>query len=104
MKFTTESVITGAKFYNNAIEGVQHNFTKVFIMTDLADQSGVGAATVEYKWGTAENIKKIEHLQFPFNAKVDMEIVTTGSRQTTIIHNITPVQAQKSAQAIYETY
>ena len=57
MKFTTESVITGAKYYNNTVDGVQYNFTKVFVMTDLADQSGIGAATVEYKWGTADNIK-----------------------------------------------
>lgn len=91
MKFTTEATITGAKSYNNVIDGVQHNFTKLFVMTDLSDQSGLGAATVEYKWGTADNIQKISHQQFPFNAKVDMEIVTTGSRQTTIIHNVTPV-------------
>lgn len=97
MKFTTESLITGAKYYNNTVDGVQYNFTKVFVMTDLADQSGIGAATVEYKWGTADNIKKIEHLQFPFTAKVEMEIVTTGSRQNMIIHNITPVQVSKTA-------
>lgn len=91
MKFTTESLITGAKAYNNTIDGVQHNFTKLFVMTDLADQSGVGAATVEYKWGSADNFKKIIDLDFPLKAKLSMEIVTTGTRQTTIIHDVTPM-------------
>lgn len=91
MKFTTEATITGAKSYNNTIDGVAHNFTKLFVLTDLSDQSGVGKATVEYKWGSSENIKKIQDLDFPVNAKIQMEIVTTGSRQTTIIHEVTPV-------------
>ncbi|MEB3767725.1 hypothetical protein [Acinetobacter sp. MD2] len=96
MKFTTEAVITGAKHYNNAIDGVKHDFTKVFVMTDLAEQSGFGKATVEYKWGSSENIKKIQDLNFPFNAKIVLEIVTTGSRQTTIIHDVQPITtAQK---------
>lgn len=93
MKFTTEAVITGAKCYNNTVDGVLHNFTKVFVMTDLAEQSGFGAATVEYKWGSSENIKKIQDMNFPFNAKIALEIVTTGTRQTTIIHDVTPLNA-----------
>ncbi|MFU8928296.1 hypothetical protein [Acinetobacter puyangensis] len=91
MKFTSEVTITGGKAYNNTIDGVSHNFTKIFVMTDLSAESGFGSATVEYKWGSAENAKKISHLPTPFNAKVDMEIVTTGNRQTTIVHNVTPI-------------
>ena len=91
MKFTTEAVVTGAKQFNQAIDGIEHNFTKLFVMTDLSDQSGVGSATVEYKWGTSDNYKKIQDLNFPFNAKISMEIVTTGTRQTTIIHDVTPL-------------
>ncbi|MFW2003242.1 hypothetical protein [Acinetobacter ursingii] len=99
MKFTTESVITGAKSYNNVIDGVTHNFTKLFVMTDLADQSGVGAATVEYKWGSADNIKKIIDMDFPLKAKLSMEIVTTGTRQTTIIHDVTPINTPVATKA-----
>ncbi|WP_151974993.1 hypothetical protein [Acinetobacter junii] len=91
MKFTTEVTITGAKQYNNSIDGVKHDFTKLFVMTELSDQSGVGQATVEYKWGTSDNYKKIQDKDFPFLAKASMEIVTTGTRQSTIVHDITPV-------------
>lgn len=96
MKFTTEVVVTGAKSYNNAIDGVQHNFTKLFVMTDLSDQSGIGQATVEYKWGSSDNFKKIQDQEFPFKAKASMEIVTTGTRQSTIVHDITPLTVPTS--------
>lgn len=98
MKFTTEATITGAKAYNNTIDGVAHNFTKLFVLTDLSDQSGVGKATVEYKWGSSENIKKIQDSDFPLNAKIQMEIVTTGSRQTTIIHDVQPITQKQDSK------
>lgn len=91
MKFTVESVITGAKPFNQTIDGTSHNFTKISVMTDFADGIGFGAETVAYKWGTSDNCKKIQDLEFPIKAKIDFEIVTTGTRQTTIIHNVTPI-------------
>ena len=72
MKFTTEVTVTGAKQYNNVIDGVKHDFTKLFVMTELSDQSGVGQATVEYKWGTSDNYKKIQDKDFPISAKAQM--------------------------------
>ena len=96
MKFTTESVVTGAKFYNNTVDGTLHNFTKIFVMTDLSKESGFGSSTVEYKWGSSENIKKIQDLPFPFTAKISMEIVTNGNKQMTIIHDVVPVGPQKA--------
>ena len=97
MKFTSEVTITGAKPTDTTIDGVHHNFTKIFVLTDLSKDSGAfGTATVDYKWGVAENCKKISHLETPFKAKLEMEIVTTGNRQLTIIHNVTPIaQNQK---------
>lgn len=91
MKLTTEATITGAKCYNNTVDGTLHNFTKIFVMTDLSSESGFGSATVEYKWGTSENIKKIQDAQFPINAKITMEIVTNGNKQMTIIHDVQPI-------------
>ena len=90
MRFTTTAVITGAKCYNNTVDGVLHNFTKIYVMTDLGD-SGFGSATVQYKWGTADNIKKIQDLPFPLNANISMEIVTNGNKQMTIVHDVSPV-------------
>ena len=91
MKFTVESVITGVKAFNNTVDGVNHNFTKISVMTDFAEGVGFGAETVSYKWGSSDNCKKIQDSQFPIKAKIDFEIVTTGSRQTTVVHNVTPL-------------
>lgn len=90
MKFTTTALVTGAKAYNNTVDGVLHNFTKIYVMTEFGD-SGFGAATVEYKWGTSENVKKIQDLPFPLEAQIQMELVTNGNKQMTIIHDVLPV-------------
>jgi hypothetical protein len=90
MKFKTTAVVTGAKAYNNTVDGVLHNFTKIYVMTEFGD-SGFGAATVEYKWGTSDNVKKIQDLPFPIEAEIQMELVTNGNKQMTIIHDVLPV-------------
>lgn len=90
MKFKTNAVVTGAKSYNNSVDGVLHNFTKIYVMTEFGD-SGFGAATVEYKWGTSENCKKIQDLSFPLECEIQMELVTNGNKQMTIVHDVLPV-------------
>lgn len=97
MKFKSNAVVTGGKAYNDTVDGVQHNFTKIYVMTDLSEQSGFGSATVEYKWGDSENIKKIQDIPTPFNAEISMEIVTTGSRQLTIVHDVKPLPTKVAA-------
>lgn len=92
MKFTTQIKVTGAKVFNDLIDGTHHDFTKIFVETALSESSGVGFATVEYKWGNSLNFEHIKNMSFPFDALADMEIVTTGSRQSTIIHSIKPVK------------
>jgi hypothetical protein len=91
MKFQLESVVTGVKAFNQSIDGVAHDFTKVSVMTDFADGVGFGGETVAYKWGNHTNCSKIQDLEFPFKAKLEMELATTGSRQTTVILNVTPL-------------
>lgn len=93
MKFKTQIKITGAKAFDGSVDGTQHDFTKLFVETALSENAGVGYATVEYKWGHAGNFEQIKHMNFPFEAVAEMEIVTTGSRQSTIIRNISPLKA-----------
>lgn len=91
MKFKSTATVRGAKAFNDTIDGSKHDFTKIFVDTDLAEQTGFGACTVEYKWGVADNIKKIQELKFPFEAELSMEIVTTGNKQLTIVHEVKPL-------------
>lgn len=92
MKFKTQIKIMGAKAFDGSVDGTQHDFTKLFVETALSENAGVGFATVEYKWGRAENFDTIKNMSFPFEATAEMEIVTTGSRQSTIIRSIAPVK------------
>ena len=98
MKIVADGKICGCKAFNNTVEGVLHNYTKIYVETPFGE-TGFGYSTAEYKWGTSENIKKIQDLQYPFNAKITMEIVTNGNKTMTIIHDVVPVQgsAPKSA-------
>lgn len=91
MKFTNECVITGVKAFNSTIDGTSHNFTKISVMTDFAEGVGFGAETVQYKWGSSDNCKKLQDLDFPIKAKIEFEVVTTGSRLTQVVHNVTPL-------------
>lgn len=91
LQFSSECVITGAKSFNQTVDGIAHDFTKISVMVDFAEGVGVGGETVQYKWGKSENYKKIQDLPFPLKAKIDFELATTGSRQTTIVKNVTPL-------------
>lgn len=93
MQFQTQVTVTGAKAYDNTIDGTHHNFTKVYVMTELKD--GAGSATVEYKWGTSDNFQKIAKAVYPFNATATMEIVTNGSKTSTQLLDLQPVKAKE---------
>ena len=91
MKFKTNTTVRGAVTFNDTVDGTRHDFTKIFVDVDLSEQRGIGSCTVEYKWGVADNIKKIQELKFPFEAELSMEIVTTGNKQLTIVHDVKPL-------------
>jgi len=48
----------------------------------------------EYNFGTAAEFEKFKHLAFPFVADVEMDIVTNGKTQRTLLLEIVPRSAQ----------
>ncbi|MGO4378017.1 hypothetical protein [Pseudoduganella sp. RAF53_2] len=100
MKFKSTVKVTGMKFSKGQMDnGTTFDSTKVYVETDLDSSKGtaMGTATAEYNLGKAEEYKKFEHLAgaFPFMAEVDMEIVTNGNTQKTIISALRPLEAAK---------
>lgn len=102
MKFQQTVEVTASRAFNSIIDGTKHDYTKVSIKTPM-DQSreAVGYVTTDYKYGTHENHAKLEaqlkiayEKNVPFMCLVDMEIVSTGSKTLTIVHNVTPAQTQ----------
>lgn len=104
MKFTSLVKVTGMKFNKGTMDnGQSFDSTKVFVEMplDSTRDNAMGAATTEYALGKAEEYQKYTHLasSFPFMANADMEIVTNGKTQKTVIHSLTPVDATKSGKS-----
>ena len=102
MKFTSTIKVTGMKFSKGTMDnGQAFDSTKVFVETELdtSKDTAMGTACAEYGLGKAEEYQKYKHLadSFPFMALADMEIVTNGKTQKTVIHSLRPVEAAKSA-------
>ena len=101
MKFTSTIKVTGMKFSKGVMEnGQAFDSTKVFVETELdaSKDTAFGTATAEYGLGKADEYQKYKHLagSGPFMAVAEMEIVTNGKTQKTVIHSLRPVDAAKS--------
>lgn len=102
MKFTSTVKVTGMKFSKGTMDnGQSFDSTKVFVETDLdaSKDTAFGTATAEYGLGKAEEYQKYKHLAGagPFMAVAEMEIVTNGKTQKTVIHSLRPVDAPRSS-------
>lgn len=102
MKFNTRITIAGIKGSKGRLEGGQeYDSTKIYVQTDLDDSKGMGKgfATVEYSYGTSEEFHKLKHLPFPLQADAELEIVTNGRVQKTVITSLQPVELAKPTKA-----
>lgn len=102
MKFTSMVKVTGMKFSKGKMDnGTEFDSTKVYVETELdsSKDTAMGTACAEYGLGKAEEYQKYKHLAgaFPFMATAEMEIVTNGKTQKTIIHSLRPVEGAKAS-------
>jgi len=95
MKFQSEVTVTGMKPSKGDFEGTLYDSTKVYIEMELSP--GKGSASVEYSFGKSDEFAKYQHLPFPFVAVADMEIVTSGKTQKTVLTALKPKQQVKAA-------
>lgn len=101
MKFTSTIKVTGMKFSKGKMDnGTEFDSTKVYVETELdsSKDSAMGTACAEYGLGKADEYQKYKHLAgaLPFMALAEMEIVTNGKTQKTIIHSLKPVDGVKA--------
>ena len=101
MKFTITARVTGAKYFNDSVEGQHYDKTTLYIETDLDDGNGrcFGKCTMPYEWGSSENYAKISHLKQAFEADVTFEQVTTGKAQKMRVVDLKP-KARAAAGAV----
>ena len=99
MKLNTRIVVQGMKASKGVLEsGQSYDSTKLYVQTDLDDSKGVGKgfATVEYNFGSSDEYHKFKHLPFPLECDAELEIVTNGKTQKTVITLLKPVSIAAS--------
>lgn len=94
MKFKSNVTVLGMKASKGSFEGTDYDSTKVYVVTDLDTSKGtaVGCSTAEYVLGKSEEFDKYKHLPFPIMGEADLEIVTNGKTQKTVMHGLRPVE------------
>lgn len=99
MKVQLKALIKGAGHFVGDIDGRHFDSGSVFIEEpfDSSKANYKGFRTVEYKCESSEVVKPIMHLDFPFNADVDMEISATKSGSVIVVKTIKPIEPGKKA-------
>jgi len=95
MKITQRLTVLGARHFNDSIEGVKHDFTKLRVMMDVPESSKteVGKNVSEMVWGDHENYGKVKHLPFPVEMDMTLNATTKGFE----VLDVKPVAAVKAA-------
>jgi len=95
MKFESQVKVLGMKASKGSMDnGMAFDSTKVYTETPLDESKGnaKGFAVGEFTLGTSVEFDKYKHLPFPFDAIAEIEIVTNGKTQKTVMHSLKPVQ------------
>jgi len=90
--------VIGMKRSKGVLEnGNAYDSTKFYVLTKMDDRKGdaKGQAAVEYAYGDSKEYEKFQHLPFPFQADVDIEVVTTGTTVRQAMTSCIPVVDQK---------
>lgn len=83
MEMKAQLQVLGAKFFNDAVEGQKHDFTKLFVAMPVSEQDAatygsVGQNVVEMKFGKSDEYQKLKHLPFPLQAELSLKLTTKG--------------------------
>lgn len=83
MNIQLKGQIVGVKKFSGQIEGKNFDYCRLFVSTPLDDSQGnaLGNSTTEYDFGSSANFEQFRNVQFPIEANLSIEIVTTGKSQ-----------------------
>lgn len=97
--------ILGAKSFNDTVEGVKYNTTKLFIelkekrvISDARNVVGFNVVTIEFGDSTEFTKHKMADLPWPINANLDVEMTTKGMICNSFEY-IKPSAGQQASQA-----
>lgn len=100
MKMQTKITVVGMKASKGQMDnGTPFDSTKIFCLVDMDDRRGKakGQGIADYTIGLSDEYEKYAHLSFPFEAIADVEVVTSGNKQTLIVTGLKPVTSPSKA-------
>lgn len=94
MNFQMPGQIVGVKKFSGMIEGKTFDYCRLIVSTPLDASQGnaLGSSTTEYEYGASANFQHFRNAQFPIDAVLDVEIVTTGKTQKLRVNGFQPVK------------
>ncbi|RZG71442.1 hypothetical protein [Acinetobacter sp. WCHAc060025] len=58
------------------------------IPMDVSQGNAVGQGVAEFKWQDSRNLVQLQGRKFPFEATLELELVTTGRAQKQVLTNV----------------
>lgn len=100
MKFQTQALVTGVKFFTGKVEGTDYDSSTIFCLQDLdeSNKTAKGQAGVDYKCGTSALYRKMQDWAFPVNCVLTLEQTTTGKVIKTTVVDVQQVTTSQPTQ------
>lgn len=95
MKFQTQMQVLGMKASKGTLDdGTVYDSTKIYTVVDLDASKGntLGQGVAEYVFGDSREIERFRAQVFPFLAVAEMEIVSNGKVQKTVVRGLKPAK------------
>jgi len=80
MSIKMQAQVLGAKGSKGTYEGVDYDYTKLYVVLDVSDRSGteVGFNASPMVWGLAENFEAIKNVKYPAMFDLEVRLTTKG--------------------------
>lgn len=97
MQLSANAVITGFTKFAGEIDGQKIDANTIYVEVEFGGNSGKGKRTAPRKCKDEAVIKKIEHLPFPMQAQLTMEMTASSKKESLIVTEIKPLVSQRAA-------
>lgn len=84
--------IVGAKATDwKSEEGRHYDHVTLYVLIPMDTTAGnaVGQGATEFKWQDSRNLAQLQGRKFPFEATLDIELVSTGRATKQVLTNVT---------------
>ena len=83
--------LVGAKSTDwKADDGRHYDYVTLFalIPMDMSQANAVGQGVAEFKWQDSRNLVQLQGRQFPFEAVLELDMVSTGKSMKQVLTNV----------------